>query len=333
MNDTIILGIESSCDETSVAIMQERRLLAQKTTTQLIHEQYGGVVPELAARQHQENIIPVLEATLQATQRTINDINLIAVTQGPGLLGSLLVGISFAHGLSKAKNIPLIGIHHTKAHLLANFIEPPYPTFPFLGLIISGGHTQLVHVKNPVEMILLGSTLDDAVGEAFDKIAKMMGFPYPGGIYIDKHARQGNPKKFSFPRTKVAGFDFSFSGVKTSFLYFLQKQQQADPSFLEQYRDDLCASIQETLIDILMQKVIYATEKLKLNTIVLGGGVACNSALRNQLYNIASKYHWQIHLPAPIYCTDNAAMIAIAGYFMKQTKKSNSIIPNPRMAF
>ena len=334
MKTPIILGIESSCDETSAAVMQGRELLSQETATQLIHEKHGGVVPELAARAHDKNIIGVVDQALAKAQLTKDDLDIIAVTEGPGLLGSLLVGVFFAKGLASAKRLPLLGIHHTRAHLLANFIEPPYPTFPFLGLIVSGGHTQIVHVKSVHNMTLLGSTLDDAVGEAFDKAAKMMGLTYPGGRKIDEYAQQGNPKKFTFPSTKVGGLNFSFSGIKTAFLYFLQKKQQEDRGFIQRNLPDLCASIQSTLIDMLLAKVSHAVKKIGLTRIVLGGGVACNTALRQRLQEKKNHEGWEVFIPSQVYCTDNAAMIAMAGYFHWQAKEvTNPVMPNPRMAF
>lgn len=331
-----ILGIESSCDETAAAIIADGTLRSHEIATQEIHAQYAGVVPELAARAHEQMIVSVIARTLHKAKIQLKDLNAIAVTQGPGLLGSLLVGIAFANGLGMASNLPVIGIHHTRAHLLANFIEKPHPSFPFLGLIVSGGHTQLVICRSPYDMTLLGSTLDDAIGEAFDKIARMIGIKaYPGGIYIDRYAAGGDPKRFAFPKTKVAGYDFSFSGIKTAFLYFLAKAKQQDPHFAEKHKTDLCASIQWTLIDMLVTKVIFAMEKTGLNQLVLGGGVANNSLLRERLKALSTTHGWQFFVPAKPFCTDNGAMIAMAGHYLftqQNYKPPTNIIPIPRMA-
>ena len=268
----IILGIESSCDETAAAVLAKGKLLGQCTASQMIHAAYGGVVPELAARAHQQWIIPVVQESLQRAGITAEEIGAIAVTEGPGLLGSLLVGTSFANGWAWGAGIPLIGVHHTRAHLLANWLEPPYPSLPAVGLIASGGHTQLVWVTSPTTMELLGSTLDDAVGEAFDKVAKMIGFPYPGGQYIEQCAKGGNPQRFAFPMPKVKGLHFSFSGLKTAFRYFLEKNKMADPHFLEREKADLSASIQRVLIEALVQKAMAAMEMKRTDRLLRGGG-------------------------------------------------------------
>lgn len=333
MLDPLILSIESSCDDTGAAVMQGRTLLSHRVASQVVHERYGGVVPELASRAHQEHILPTVERVLQEASVSIEDITAIGVTQGPGLLGSLLVGIAFANGLGMARKLPVIGIHHTRAHLLANFIDPPFPAFPFLGLVVSGGHTQLARVDSPLQMTLLGSTLDDAAGEAFDKIAKMLGFPYPGGVHIDKLASQGDPMRFAFPRTKTKGVDFSFSGLKTAVFYFLKKQQ--DPHFVKNNLHDLCASIQSTIVAILLHKIQKASREKNLKSIVVGGGVANNSLLRRELYAAAQRYGWEVFIPKPAYCTDNAGMVAIATYYHLEAglAKSTFVAPMPRMLF
>lgn len=333
MFEPLILSLESSCDDTAAAVMQGRKLLSHTVASQLVHERYGGVVPELASRAHEQHILPTVDRVLEKANISVEEINAIGVTQGPGLLGSLLVGIAFANGLGIARKLPVIGIHHTRAHLLANLIESPYPSFPFLGLVVSGGHTQLAEVHSPLQMTLLGSTLDDAAGEAFDKIAKMLGLPYPGGMHIDKLASQGDPMRFAFPRTKTKGFDFSFSGLKTAFLYFLKKQ--TDPHFVERNLHDLCASIQYTIVAILLQKLQKAMHESSLKRIAIGGGVANNSLLRQELYAAAQKYGWEVFIPKPIYCSDNAAMIAIATYYHLEAglEEPTFIPPMPRMPF
>ncbi len=333
MSAPLILAIESSCDETAAAIMKGSRLLAHVVATQMIHEQYGGVVPELAARAHQTQIIPVVEATFKRAKIKKEAITAVAVTEGPGLLGSLLVGTAFANGFALSRNIPIVGIHHTKAHLLANFLEDPKPSFPFLGLVVSGGHTQLMRVTSPLEMVLIGRTVDDAVGEAFDKIAKMMGFPYPGGCHIDRHAQRGNAKKFSFPTSKMAGLNFSFSGIKTAFLYLLERESKKNHNFVSQNRDDLAASIQSALVDMLLQKTERAMRETGMSRLVLGGGVANNSELRRRLKVLTTTNGWELYMPSPAYCTDNAAMIGLAGYYALALGNVANlpIIPRPRI--
>ncbi|MEM7174029.1 MAG: tRNA (adenosine(37)-N6)-threonylcarbamoyltransferase complex transferase subunit TsaD [Bacteroidota bacterium] len=314
----IILAIESSCDETSIAIIKGNKLLSHVITNQKIHADYGGVVPELASRYHQKNIVNILQQALQKANLTLNQLHAIAFTQGPGLLGSLLVGSCFAKGLAYSLSLPLIAVHHIKAHVLANFIEDPKPNFPFLALIVSGGHTQLIHVKDYFDMTLLGQTKDDAIGEAFDKIAKTIHLPYPGGIWIDRYAQQGNPQTFTFPTTKVPGLDFSFSGIKTAFSQFIQKNNT--PSFIQENRYDICASIQEALINILINKVDKALEITSVDQVVLGGGVAANSALRKKMYTMGQEKGFQLFVPRQKYCTDNAAMIAITAYYQLKIK-------------
>ncbi len=311
----IILAIESSCDETSAAIVKNGKVLNNIIATQFEHQNYGGVIPELASRTHQRNIVPVVHKALDSCKINIKQIDAIAFTQGPGLLGSLLVGISFAKGLSLALGKPLIEINHLQAHILAHFIDDPRPEFPFLCLIVSGGHTQIIRVDNYFEMDILGETLDDAVGEAFDKAAKLLGFVYPGGPLIDKYAKTGDPFKFKFPKTLVRDFDFSFSGIKTAFLYFLKREIGKDPKFINDNLRDICASIQYTLIQMLLDKVIAVSHKTKVKNIAIAGGVAANTYLRNQLAIIAEKESWNTYIPKLEYCTDNAAMVAMAAHF------------------
>lgn len=317
-NNTIILGIESSCDDTAAAITQGNRILSNVLANQSIHAKYGGVVPELASRCHQESIVPVVQQALEQAQIKLAAIDAIAFTQGPGLMGSLVVGTSFAKALALSLNKPLIPIHHMKAHIMAHLIERDgleNPIFPFLCLTVSGGHTQLVAVESPFNMHVLGQTIDDAVGEAFDKAAKMIGLPYPGGPLIDQQAQSGNPLKFTFAKPQIAGLNFSFSGVKTSILYFLRDQTNNNPTFIEDNRADLCASIQHTLVSILIQKVKKACVDHNFKQVAIAGGVAANSYLRNQLLEWGAKSAIKIFIPATEYCTDNAAMIAISGKY------------------
>jgi len=311
----IILAIESSCDETSAAIVKNGKVLNNIIATQFEHQNYGGVIPELASRTHQRNIVPVVSKALDSCKINIKQIDAIAFTQGPGLLGSLLVGISFAKGLSLALGKPLIEINHLQAHILAHFIDDPKPEFPFLCLIVSGGHTQIVKVDNYFEMDIIGETLDDAVGEAFDKAAKLLGFAYPGGPLIDKYAKTGDPFKFKFPKTSVRDFDLSFSGIKTAFLYFLKREIINDPNFIDNNLHDICASIQYTLIQMLFDRLIAISHKTKVHNIAIAGGVAANSYLRGQLAIIAKTESWNIYIPKLEYCTDNAAMVAMAAHF------------------
>jgi len=311
----ILLAIESSCDETSAAIMVDGELKSNVISTQLIHSEWGGVVPELASRAHQKSIIPVVQEALQKANINKNDLNAIAFTRGPGLLGALMVGTSFAKSLALSLDIPLTEVNHMQAHVLAHFIEEPRPQFPFLCLTVSGGHTQLVWVEGPLNMQIIGETQDDAVGEAFDKTAKLLGLPYPGGPLIDKLAKEGNPDKYQFPMGEMPGLDFSFSGIKTAILYFLQKALKLNPNFIEENKADICASVQKTLIEILLRKVKKAMREKNCTSIAIAGGVSANSGLRKRLQELGEENHWDVFIPAFSYCTDNAGMIAMAGHF------------------
>ena len=320
MNDKqniYILAIESSCDDTSAAVMHNDKMLSNVVATQKIHEAYGGVVPELASRAHQQNIVPVVHQALAKANIDKKLVSAIAFTRGPGLLGSLLVGTSFAKSLSLGLNVPLIEVNHMQAHILAHFInedDKKVPSFPFLALTISGGHTQIVLVNDYFDMEILGETLDDAVGEAFDKSAKILGLPYPGGPFVDKYAGKGNPTAFPFPKPKVQGLNFSFSGLKTSILYFIQKETSKNPNFVEQNLNDICASIQFTIINILMDKLKKASKQTGIREIAIGGGVSANSGIRQALKDSELEYGWNTYIPKFEYCTDNAAMIGIVGY-------------------
>lgn len=319
MKHIYLLAIESSCDDTSVAILKNNRVLSNVVSSQTIHSHYGGVVPELASRAHQQHIIPVIEEALAKANVALENISAIAFTKGPGLMGSLLVGVSFAKSLSLALEIPLIEVNHMHGHLLTHFIEGEKPpTFPFLGVTLSGGHTQILQVEDYFSMKILGQTLDDAIGEAFDKTAKILGLPYPGGIQIDQLAQQGNPLAFSFPIPKVEGLNFSFSGLKTSILYFVQQQTKNNPNFIEENLADICASVQHTIIRLVMQKLSKAVEQTGIKQIAIGGGVSANSGLQKALQQAAQKYAWQVFIPHKSLSTDNAAMIGIAGYFKYQ---------------
>jgi len=331
-----ILGIESSCDDTAAAVLKDGKIISNKVANQAIHEQYGGVVPELASRAHQQNIVPVVDLALKEAGIDKKDLSAVAFTEGPGLLGSLLVGASFAKSMSLALEIPLIGVHHMKAHILAHFIDDnqmKLPDFPFLALTISGGHTQIVQVNNHFDFQVLGETRDDAVGEAFDKTAKIMGLPYPGGPLIDKYAQQGNPQAFKFPKPKVPGMDFSFSGLKTSILYFLQKQTQKNPDFIRENLADLSASIQYTIVNILMDKLKLAVETTGINRIAIAGGVSANSGIRQALLDAQKNMGWEVYIPKFEFTTDNAAMIAIVGYLKYQAGMFDdlSVVPKARM--
>ncbi|MDL2223072.1 tRNA (adenosine(37)-N6)-threonylcarbamoyltransferase complex transferase subunit TsaD [Bacteroidales bacterium OttesenSCG-928-M11] len=317
---SIILGIESSCDDTSAAIIQDNVLLSNIIASQKVHETYGGVVPELASRAHQQNIIPVVDQAIKQAGVEKSDISAIAFTRGPGLLGSLLVGTSFAKGLSTALNIPMIEVNHLQAHVLAHFIKQDkddsnQPKFPFLCLLVSGGNSQIIHVKNWNNMEIIGQTIDDAAGEAFDKCAKMMGLPYPGGPVVDRLAKEGNPNTFVLNKPNIPGYNYSFSGLKTSFLYLLRDKLKENPNFIEENKADLCASLQATIVDVLMKKLSKAAKDLKIKEIAVAGGVSANSGLREAFVNYAQKYHWTIHIPSFAFTTDNAAMVAIVGYF------------------
>ncbi|WEK34126.1 MAG: tRNA (adenosine(37)-N6)-threonylcarbamoyltransferase complex transferase subunit TsaD [Candidatus Pseudobacter hemicellulosilyticus] len=310
-----ILAIESSCDETSAAICRDGLILSNFIANQTVHEQYGGVVPELASRAHMQHIVPVVDAALQKAGCTLKDLQAIAFTQAPGLVGSLLVGAQFAKSLALALDLPLIAVHHMQAHVLANCIDDPRPGFPFLCLTVSGGHTQIVQCNSPTDLQILGETMDDAAGEAFDKSAKLLGLPYPGGPLVDKYAREGNPKAFAFPEPQIPGLNFSFSGLKTAILYFLQENTSRDPQFVEQNLNDICASIQHRIITILMNKLKKAATETGIRDICIAGGVSANSGLRAALETTGKQQHWNTFIPAFQYCTDNAGMIAITAYY------------------
>lgn len=332
---TTILAIESSCDETSAAVISNGQLRSNIVATQVIHQKYGGVVPELASRAHQQHILPVVEKALEDAKVSKKDLNAIAFTRGPGLLGALLVGASFAKALALGLKVPLIEIHHMQAHVLAHFIEAPCPVFPFLCLTVSGGHTQIVLVHDALDMEIIGETQDDAVGEAFDKTAKLLNLPYPGGPLVDKYAQQGNPLAFPFPLSEMPGLNFSFSGIKTSILYFLQNKVKNNPQFVEKNMADICASVQHTLIKMLLQKLRKAAKQTGISEIAIAGGVSANSGLRNALLETGQKEHWNVYIPRFEYCTDNAAMIAMAAHFkyLKGEFSEQTISPMPRMAF
>lgn len=320
MTDITILGIESSCDDTSAAVLRNNVLLSNVIASQQVHVKYGGVIPELASRAHQQNIIPVVDTALKDAGVDVEQLDAIAFTRGPGLLGSLLVGVSFTKGLALARDIPMVEVNHLQGHILSHFIdlpdrELPHPTFPFLCLLVSGGHTQIVLVRDYQDMEIIGTTIDDAAGEAFDKCAKVMGLPYPGGPVIDKLAKEGDPLRFRFARPHVDGYDYSFSGLKTSFLYFLRDQVAEDPDFIENNRADLCASLQYTIIEVLMKQLVRAAKDLKIREIAAAGGVSANSGLRSAIQREGEKRHWNVYLPEMKFTTDNAAMIAMAGYY------------------
>jgi N6-L-threonylcarbamoyladenine synthase len=333
-----ILAIESSCDDTAAAILKNDAVLSNVVAGQAIHEQYGGVVPELASRAHQQNIVPVVEAALRKAAISKKDLSAIAFTQGPGLMGSLLVGSCFAKSMAMALNIPLISVNHMQAHILAHFIEEEgfdKPTFPFLALTISGGHTQIVQVNGFFDMKIIGETTDDAVGEAFDKSAKILGLPYPGGPLIDKYAREGNPKAFKFTKPKIEGLNFSFSGLKTQILYFIQNNIKLNANFIEENRNDICASIQNIIIEILMDKLKMAVSQTGIKQIAIGGGVSANSGIRNTLKESESKLGWKTYIPKFEYTTDNAAMIGIVGYqkFLENQFSDTSVVSKARIEF
>jgi N6-L-threonylcarbamoyladenine synthase len=314
-NDGIyILGIESSCDETAAAICHDGKIISNIIATQAIHQQYGGVVPELASRAHMQNIVPVISQAINKAGIELDQLSGVAFTQSPGLIGALLVGTGFAKSLALSMNLPLIPVHHMQAHVLSNLIEKEDMPFPFLCLTVSGGHTQIVVCRSPLDMHVIGETLDDAAGEAFDKSAKLLGLPYPGGPLIDQYAQEGDPLRFHFPEPQMEGLDFSFSGVKTSILYFLQKMTKENPSFVQDNLADICASIQHCIVGILMKKVKKASLETGIRTICMAGGVSANKGLRKALVENGQKYHWDVHIPSFAYCTDNAAMIALTGY-------------------
>lgn len=337
-NPTYILAIESSCDDTAAAVLIDNKVLSNVVARQEIHEEYGGVVPELASRAHQQNIVPVVDIALKKAGITKEQLHAIAFTQGPGLMGSLLVGGSFAKSLALALSIPLLAVNHMHAHILCHFIEEneyEQPTFPFLALTISGGHTQIVQVNSFFDLQVLGETTDDAVGEAFDKSAKILGFPYPGGPLIDRYAQEGNPKAYAFTKPKVEGLNFSFSGLKTQFLYFIQKQVKENPNFIEENKADICASIQQIIITILMDKLKMAVEQTGITQIAIGGGVSANSGIRKTLQEAEKKYKWKTYIPKFEYTTDNAAMIGIVGYYRYRESlfADSSVVSKARIEF
>lgn len=337
MKQVTILGIESSCDETSAAVLRDRTVLSNVIANQSVHEKYGGVVPELASRAHQSNIVPVVHRALEDAGVSLQELDAIAYTIGPGLIGALMVGSSFAKGLSLGLGIPLIEVHHMKAHVLAHFIKDPVqnnPEPPFLCLTVSGGHTQIVLVKSPMEQEVIGETRDDAAGEAFDKSAKILGLPYPGGPLIDKHAKQGDPHRFSFAKPDIEGLDFSFSGLKTSVLYFVRDQLKLDEQFLQKSLDDLCASIQHTIVSILMDKMRRAIKETGIRKVAIAGGVSANSHLRSSMLELQQE-GCEVFVPKFEFCTDNAAMIAIYGHyrFLVGEKGSLSSAPKARLSF
>ena len=333
---TYILGIESSCDDTAAAVISDSVILSNVVASQSIHELYGGVVPELASREHQKLIHPVVEKVINEAGISINDLSAVAFTNGPGLVGSLMVGTSFAKSMSLALDIPLIAVNHMQAHILAHFIHDPdndNPDFPFLALTISGGHTQIVKVNSPFDMQVLGETLDDAAGEAFDKSGKVIGLKYPAGPQIDKLSKAGNPDKYNFTKPKVDGLNFSFSGLKTNFLNFINKETRIDKNFIKNNLNDICASFQKVIVEILMDKLVMASKQTGIKTIVICGGVSANSEVRDKLKQNSEKYGWRIHIPKISYTTDNAAMIAITGQlkFESELFSNLEISANPRL--
>ena len=335
----IILGIESSCDDTSAAVLRGGVLLSNVIASQQVHKDFGGVVPELASRAHEQNIVPVVSEALRKAGITADALTAIAFTRGPGLLGSLLVGTSFAKALGLALEKPIVMVNHLQGHILANFIREPEkpvrePQFPYLCLLVSGGNSQIVKVNSPLQYDILGQTIDDAVGEAFDKCSKMLGLGYPGGPVIDRLAALGNPDRFHFAKPNIPGLDYSFSGVKTSLLYFVRDEMAKDPQFLQNNKEDLCASFQKTLIDVLMGKLIRAAKETRIREITIGGGVSANSGLRQRMLEEGEKRHWNVYLPERKFTTDNAAMIAVAGWFAYKAgvRTPLDIAPVSRMA-
>ena len=328
--DIIILGIESSCDDTSAAVLKNGVLLSNITAGQAVHEAYGGVVPELASRAHQQNIVPVVDQALKQAGITKEDLSAVAFTRGPGLMGSLLVGVSFAKGFARSLGIPMIEVNHLQAHVLAHFIKEKdeyenQPEFPFLCLLVSGGNSQIIRVKAYNDMEVLGQTIDDAAGEAIDKCSKVMGLGYPGGPIIDRLARQGNPSAYSFSKPQIAGYDYSFSGLKTSFLYSLRDWMKEDPDFIAHHKEDLAASLEHTIVEILMKKLRMAAKDTRINHVAVAGGVSANNGLRNAFREHAEKYGWNIYIPKFSFTTDNAAMIAVTGYYKYMDKAFCSI--------
>jgi len=337
-DEVFILAIESSCDDTAAAVLKNNKVLSNIVARQSIHEEFGGVVPELASRAHQQNIVPVIDVALKKANVTKEQLSAIAFTQGPGLMGSLLVGTSFAKSISLALNIPLISVNHMHAHILAHFIDEDgfeKPKFPFLALTISGGHTQIVKVNHFFDMEIIGETTDDAVGEAFDKTAKILGLPYPGGPLIDQFAKEGNPKKYLFTKPKVKGLNFSFSGLKTQILYFIQKNVAENQNFIEENKHDICASVQQIIIDILMEKLKLAVDETGITQIAIGGGVSANSGIRATLKETEQKYGWKTFIPKFEYTTDNAAMIGIVGYqkFLHEKFENAAVVSKARIEF
>ncbi len=332
--DITILGIESSCDDTSAAVLRGNVLLSNVIASQAVHVKYGGVIPELASRAHQQNIIPVVDTALREAGIDASQLDAIAFTRGPGLVGSLLVGVSFTKGLSIARNIPMVEVNHLQGHILSHFIDLPdrtlpHPGFPFLCLLVSGGHTQIVRVDSPLEMEIIGTTIDDAAGEAFDKCAKVMGLPYPGGPVIDRRAKEGDPKAFRFARPRVEGYDYSFSGLKTSFLYTLRNAVAADPDFIVKHEADLCASLQSTIVEILLDKLVRASKETGIRDIAIAGGVSANSGLRDGIVETGRRRGWRTFLPEFKFTTDNAAMIAMAGYYRYKQGEFASLDVSP----
>jgi len=332
---SVILAIESSCDETSASICVDGKILSNVIANQTIHEAYGGVVPELASRVHQQNIVPAVQQSIVNAKISKNDIDAVAFTRGPGLLGSLLVGVSFAKAFALAKNLPLIEVNHMQAHVLAHFIDDPKPGFPFLCLTVSGGHTQIVLVKDYFDMEIVGQTNDDAAGEALDKTSKILGLPYPGGPMIDKYARLGNPDAYKFPEPQIPGLNFSFSGLKTAILYFIRDNTQLNPNFVHDNIADICASVERRIVTILLNKLKKAAQQYGVKDVALAGGVSANTGLRNGLKQLGEKMGWNTFIPQFQYCTDNAAMIAIAGYYkyLKGDFVEQDIAPLARMPF
>ncbi len=336
--DIVILGIESSCDDTSAAVIRNEVMLSNEVAGQAVHQAYGGVVPELASRAHQQNIIPVVDQAIKKAGISPDEISAIAFTRGPGLLGSLLVGTSFAKGFALAKGIPMIEVNHLQGHVLAHFLkETPesdsHPKFPFLCLLVSGGNSQIIIVRDHLDMEVIGQTIDDAAGEAFDKCAKVMGLPYPGGPLIDKLAKEGNPEAYKFARPRIPGFDYSFSGLKTSFLYFLRDQVALNPNFIEENKADICASLQSTIIHILLNKLKKAAKETGISQVAVAGGVSANSGLRDALLKAAEKHGWKMYIPPFKFTTDNAAMIAITGYYkyLKGEFAAQDVVPFSRV--
>jgi N6-L-threonylcarbamoyladenine synthase len=336
--DNIILGIESSCDDTSAAVLINGKVYSNVVANQDVHSSYGGVVPELASRAHQQNIVPVVDKALKQANVKATDLSAIAFTKGPGLLGSLMVGTAFAKSFALGLNIPIIDVHHMKAHVHAHFIQKPNenvetPNFPFLCLTVSGGHTQIVLIKSPLKMTIIGETIDDAAGEAFDKAAKQLGIDYPGGPLIDKMAKDGNEKRFKFTYPKVAGLNYSFSGLKTQFLYFLQEQTKSNSNFIEENKKDICASYQSHVVSYLLKKLALAIKETGCKDVAIAGGVSANSKLRKELINLGAQTNCNVFIPSFEFCTDNAAMIAMSGYFMYKEKlfAKQNVTPQARI--